>query len=75
MDINAMVEKVVAAVKGDKGLLATFTSNPVQVIEKILGKDLPDETVNKVIDGVKKALGNKASGGILGWLKGLFGKK
>ncbi|MBQ6594990.1 MAG: hypothetical protein IJH78_04940 [Clostridia bacterium] len=75
MDIQAMVEKVLAAVKGDKGLLSTFTSNPVQVIERILGKDLPDDVVNKVIDGVKKALGNKAAGGILAWIKGLFGKK
>ena len=75
MDIQAMIDKVLAAVKGDSGLLANFTSNPTQVIEKILGKDLPDETVNKVIEGVKKALGNKAGGGILAWIKSLFGKK
>ena len=75
MDIQAMIDKVLAAVKGDSGLLATFTSNPTQVIEKILGKDLPDDTVNKVIEGVKKALGNKAGGGILAWIKSLFGKK
>ncbi len=37
MDIKAMVEKVLAAVKGDNNLLSTFTSNPTQVIEKILG--------------------------------------
>ena len=62
MDIKAMVEKVLAAVKGDNNLLSTFTSNPTQVIEKILGKDLPDDVVNKVIAGVKDALKGNAGG-------------
>ena len=74
MDIKAMVEKVLAAVKGDNNLLSTSTSNPTQVIEKILGKDLPDDVVNKVIAGVKDALKGNA-GGILGFFKKLFGKK
>ncbi len=75
MDIKAMIEKVLAAVKGDSNLLSSFTSNPTKVIEKILGKDLPDETVNKVSAGVKDALANKTGGGILAWIKKLFGKK
>ena len=74
MDIKAMVEKVLAAVKGDNNLLSTFTSNPTKVIEKILGKDLPDEVVNKVIAGVKDALKSNA-GGIPGFFKKLLGKK
>ncbi len=51
--IKEMIEKVVSKLKEDKSLLASFKSEPIKVIEKLLGVDLPDEAIEKIIDGVK----------------------
>ncbi len=74
MDVNSLVQKALSLLKGDKDLLSSFTSDPVKTLEKILGTDLPDETINKVIEGVKKALADKGTKGILAKIKSLFGK-
>ena len=74
-DISSLVQKALAALKGDKSLLANFNADPVKAIEGIIGKDLPDETVKKVIDEVKKALADKGVKGILAKIKALFCKK
>ena len=62
MDQNIMeyATKAVGALKGDAGLLSQFTANPVKILEQILGVDLPDEIVGKVIEAVKSQL----SGGV-----------
>lgn len=53
MDIKAQIEKVVEMVTKDKSLLAQFQTEPVKAVEKVIGIDLPDEIINKVVDGVK----------------------
>ncbi|MDE6873293.1 MAG: hypothetical protein K2P87_02395 [Lachnospiraceae bacterium] len=53
MDIKAQIEKVVESVTKDQTLLNQFQKEPVKAVEKVLGIDLPDDIVNKVIDGVK----------------------
>ncbi len=75
MDIGAMVKKAVEAFKTDDTLKAQFLADPVKALEKVLGVDLPDEQINQVIDGVKKALAKKGAAGILDKVKGLFGGK
>ena len=45
---------------------------PVKVIEKLLGVDLPDDVVEKIIDGVKAKLTVDKVSDIAGALKGLF---
>lgn len=58
MDFNVAeyVAKATSALQGDKNLLAQFTKNPVKALESILGVDLPDEVINKVIEAVKAQL-------------------
>ncbi len=51
--IKEKIEEVVAKLKSDPALLKEFKTEPVKVLEKVLGVDLPDDIVNKVIDGVK----------------------
>ena len=75
MDISSMVNKAVEAFKKDDTLKAQFLSDPVKALEKVLGVDLPDDQIKQVIDGVKKALGGKAGGGILAKIKSFFGLK
>ena len=83
MDIKAKIEEFVEKIKGDKDLLASFKSDPIKTVEKLLGIDLPDEQVKKIVDGIKVKLnldgitdkiddiGDKLEG-VLG---GLFGGK
>ena len=79
MDIQKIINDVLAKLKADPNLLKTFAANPVETLEKTLGIDLPDEQINQVSEGIKGKidlnnldLGDAA--GLLGNIKGLFGK-
>ncbi len=79
MDIQKIISDVVAKLTGNPELIKSFLSNPVELLEKTFGIDLPDDQINQVIEGVKGKidlsnidLGQAA--GLLGKLKGLFGK-
>ena len=79
MDIQKIINDVVAKLTSNPELIKGFLSNPVQLLEKTFGIDLPDEQINQVIEGVKGKidLSNIDLGqatGLLGKLKGLFGK-
>lgn len=78
MDIKAKIDEVVAKVKADDNFAAKFKSNPVKAVEEVLGVDLPDDVINKIIDGVKAKINvddiSDKVEGIKGKLGGLFGK-
>ncbi len=72
MDIKAKITELVDKIKNDKDLQAQFKKDPVKAVEKLLGVDLPDDMVEKIVDGVKaKLTADKLSDG-LGALKKLF---
>ena len=73
--IKAKIEEVVKKLLADKNLMEKFEKNPVKVIEELLGVDLPDDLVNKIIDGVKAKINLDKVGDALDMLGGLFGKK
>ena len=82
MDIQKIISDVVAKLMGKPDLIKQFLGNPVQLLEKTFGIDLPDDQINQVIEGVKGKLDlsnidlgdvQKAAG-VLGKLKGIFGK-
>ncbi|MBQ4354584.1 MAG: hypothetical protein IJC71_06790 [Clostridia bacterium] len=77
--IKEKIEEIVEKLKEDKDLLAQFKTNPIKIVEKLIGIDLPDETIEKIIDGVKAKIAidklddlKDDLGGALGKLKGLF---
>ena len=74
-EIKEKIEQVVKKLTADKNLMAKFDKNPVKVIEELLGVDLPDDIVKKVVDGVKAKIKLDKVGDALGSLGGLFGKK
>lgn len=79
MDIQKIISDVVAKLTGNPELIKSFIANPVQTLEKTFGIDLPDDQINQVIDGVKEKIDLskfdvKDAAGLLGKLKGLFGK-
>ena len=72
MDIKAKITELVEKIKTDKELQAQFTKDPIKAVETLLGVDLPDDMVDKIVDGVKaKLTADKLSEG-LGALKKLF---
>ena len=74
MDVKELIEKVVDAIKDNENIKEQFEKEPVKVIEKFLGVDLPDEIVEKVIDGVKAKITVDQVADVAKALKGLFGK-
>ena len=77
MDIQKIITDVVAKLQANPDLVKKFLANPVELLEKTFNIDLQDEQINQVIDGIKGQLGNvdvSDAVGLLGKLKGLFGK-
>ena len=79
MDIQKIIADVAAKLMSNPDLVKSFLSNPVQLLEKTFGIDLPDEQINQVIWGVAEKLDLKnmdmaQAVGLLGKLKGILGK-
>ena len=75
MDIKEKIEELVEKISGDKALQAQFKSDPIAAVEKLLGVDLPNDVIEKIVDGVKAKLTVDKLSDAAGALKGLFGKK
>ena len=74
MDIKKKVNELVAEIQKNPKLLAQFKENPVPVIEKLVGMDLPDDQIMKLADLVKAKMDLEKAGDLLKGLGGLFGK-
>ena len=84
-DVKAKVDELVKKITSDKDLAKKFVKDPVKTVEGLLGVDLPDETVKKLIDGVKDKISVEKLGALLdsdgdgkpdlGALARLLGKK
>ncbi len=68
------IEELVEKLKGDKGLMDKFTSDPIKTVESLLDIDLPDEQLEPLVDGIKAKLNFDKLGDSLGGLGKLFGK-
>ena len=79
MDIMEMlkdkIEEIVNKIKSDKDIAAKFQKDPIAVVEKLLGVDLPNEQLEQVVDAIKAKIDLDKIGDLLGGLGGLFGKK
>ena len=75
MDIKAKIEELTKKITGDKALLKKFQDNPVSVVEGLLGIDLPDEQIMKLVDGIKAKIKLDNVADAVGALGNLFGKK
>ena len=75
MDIKAKIEAIVEKVQKNPAMLKKFQTEPVKVVEELIGMDLPDELIEKIVDGVKAKITMDKVGDALGAIGGLFGKK
>ena len=71
MDLKAKIDEIVTRIRSDKSLLTRFQSEPVKVLEELIGCDLPDDQLAGIADAVKA---NLSAGKLSGVLGGLFGK-
>lgn len=72
MDIKEKITELVEKISKDKELQAQFKKDPIKAVETLLGVDLPDDVVEKIVDGVKAKLTADKVGDVLGGLKKLF---
>lgn len=72
MDIKAKIEELVEKIKNDKDLASKFQKDPIGTVEKLLGVDLPNDQIEKLVEGIQAKISLDKLGGMLG---GLFGKK
>ena len=72
MDFKAKAVELVEKIKNDPALLAQFREDPVAVVEKLVGVDLPEEQIRQAAELVKAKIDLDKASNLLG---GLFGKK
>jgi len=72
LDIKEKVEEIVEKLTKDSSLKSQFEKEPVKAVEKVLGVDLPDEAMEKIVAGVKGKLTADAVGDVADKLKKLF---
>lgn len=80
-ELKDKIEEIVKKLTENKDLMDDFKKNPIKVVEKLIGIDLPDEKLEGVVDAVKAkisfdklddALDGKLGGALGGVLKKLF---
>ena len=72
MDIKEHINKIVKEISSNPDMKKQFEKEPVKVIEKVIGVDLPDDIVMKVVDGVKAKLTVDGVSKAADTLKGVF---
>jgi len=72
MDIKEKINEIVEMISKDTALQAQFKKDPIKAVEQILGINLPDDIMEKIITGVKTALTADQVSDVLGKLKKLF---
>lgn len=53
MNLKNVVKNLIEEIKKDGKLGEQFEKDPVKVVESVVGKDLPDDVVEKVVAAVK----------------------
>lgn len=56
MEIKEQITKVIERVTQDGALRSQFQTDPIKAVEQVLGVDLPEEAIEKIVQGVKAKL-------------------
>jgi predicted hydrolase (HD superfamily) len=71
MDIKKKINEIVDKVKNDKSFAKKFQKDPIKAVEEVLGVDLPNDQIEKIVDGVKTKISADKAGDMI---KGLLNK-
>lgn len=72
MDIKEHISKIVGEISKNPNMKEQFEKEPVKVVEKIIGIDLPDDIVMKIVEGAKAKLTMDSVSKAADTLKGIF---
>ena len=72
MYIKEQIEKIVEKVQKDDVIRAQFKKDPIKAVEKVLGVDLPDDVIEKIVAGVKAKISIDKVSDVADVLKKLF---
>lgn len=72
MDMKGQINKIVEEISKNPNIKEEFEKEPVKVIEKVIGIDLPDDVVMKIVDGVKAKMTVDGVSKAADALKGMF---
>jgi len=70
VDLQEQIKKLLNRIGEDDSLRSLFQKDPVAAAEKVLGIDLPDDLMEKIIDGVKAKLSLEQAAGLFSAAKG-----
>ena len=73
-EIQEKIDELVEKVKSDKNIAAKFQKDPISTVEELLGIDLPNDQIEKVVDMIKAKINVDKISGALGGIGKLFGK-
>ena len=72
LDAKELIGQLVKQIAENDELQKQFKTDPVKAVEKVLGMDLPDDLVEKVITGVKAKMTADNIADAAAFLKKLF---
>lgn len=72
MDIKAKISEMAEKIGKDKDFKEQFQKDPVKAVEGVAGVDLPDDVIEKIVDGVKAKLSGDKLSKSMDSLKKLF---
>ena len=70
--IKEKIEEIVEKLMKDDNLKTRFIKEPIKVVEELIGIDLPDDKIEKIIDGVKAKITLDKLDDAIATLKKLF---
>ena len=73
-EIQEKIDELVEKVKSDKNIAGKFQKDPIATVEELLGIDLPNDQIEKVVDMIKAKINVEKISGALGGIGKLFGK-
>ena len=75
INIKEKVEELVQKIQSDKDILDKFQADPIATLEELVGIDLPNEQLEKLVEGIKAKLTIDKVSGALGGLGNLLNRK
>ena len=75
INIKEKMEELVQKIQSDKDILDKFQADPIATLEELVGIDLPNEQLEKLVEGIKAKLTIDKVSGALGGLGNLLNRK
>jgi len=68
LNIKEKIDELAEKIRSDKALQKKFATDPVGAVEELIGIDLPNDQIEKIVDGIKAKIKLDDLGSALGGL-------